>query len=145
MDAAAADGLRAWAKGAYAAEAGVELLIRAFRGRFAHRDCAWVRPSDPTGRYWLDVATLLDYQGICSGGERRVLSVVAALVDGRPITDLGSTLAGLDRDSLLLVLAAMAHAAGAHEHSELVAQGDELVYRQLPAIMSWPAENRRAA
>ena len=56
-------GLRAWAKGDYAQEAGVELLIRAFGGQFAQRGCPWVRPCHRPGWYWLDVRTLLDYSG----------------------------------------------------------------------------------
>jgi hypothetical protein len=38
-----AAGLRDWARGMYATEAAVELLLRAFAGRFAHADQPWIR------------------------------------------------------------------------------------------------------
>lgn len=139
----AATELRSWAKGDYAQEAGIELLVRAFGGQFAQQGCPWVKPCARPGTAWLDVTTLLDYAGVCSGGERRVLTVVAALVDDRPIRDLPDVLAGLDRRTLVLVLAALAHAAGSHEQADLVAQGDQLVFVSLPALVEWP--DRRAA
>lgn len=143
MAVSGAAGLRAWARGDYAQEAGVELLARAFGGRLADTGCPWVRPCARSGVLWLDVAALLDHTGACSGGERRVLDVVAALVDGRPIPDLGDLLAGLDRPALALVLAALAHAAGSHEQADVVRTGDRLVCAALPALVPWP--DRRAA
>lgn len=145
MSATAVNGLRDWAKGDYPQEAGIELLIRAFDSQYAQRGCPWVKPCDRPGWLWLDVATLLDHQAVCSGGQRRVLSVVAALVDDRPIADLGDILAGLDRTNLRLVLAALSHAAGSHEHAELIRRSDELVFVPLPALVPWPDETRRAA
>ncbi len=51
---------------------------------------------------------------ICPGG---VLDIAAALAgDGQPVA-LGEAVSGLDRKHLELVLAAIAHAAGSHEHS----------------------------
>ncbi len=145
MPATAAAGLRAWAKGDYPQEAGIELLVRAFRGQFAQTGCPWVKPCSRPGVLWLDVATLLDYAGVCSGGERRVLTIAAALIDGRPIPDLADVLAGLDRRTLTLVLAAIAHAAGSHEQADLIRQGDQLVFVRLPALIPWPTSTRRAA
>lgn len=136
-------GLRAWARGNYSQEAGIELLARVFSGRFADAGCPWVKSCSRPGVLWLDVAALLDYSGVCSGGERRVLIVVAALVDDRPIDDVGDVLAGLDRRTLVLVLAAFAHAAGSHEHADLIRTGDQLVCVPLPALVPWP--DRRAA
>lgn len=143
MAVSGAAGLRNWAKGDYAQEAGVELLARAFGGQFAQAGCPWMKHCHRPGLYWLDVTTLLDYSGVCSGGERRVLTVVAALVDRRPVDDLGDILAGLDRRTLALVLAALAHAAGSHEQADLVRDGDQLMFVSLPALVPWP--DRRAA
>lgn len=144
MSTTAATGLRSWAKGMYATEAGVELLIRSFAGQFAQVGCPWIKPCHRPGVFWLDVATLLDYRGVCSGGERRVLTVVAALVDGRPVDDLADVLAGLDRQHLTLVLAASAHAAGSHDQVDVIRHGDQLALVDQPALIPWP-ENRRAA
>ena len=82
------DGLRRWARGAYAEEAAVELLVRAFDGRFASVGYRWVRPCDRPGWYWLDGERLVDGTGTLSGGERRVLAITGSLVSGAPLTDL---------------------------------------------------------
>src|SRR4051794_22362063 len=120
MSVEVAAGLRAWAEGSYADEAGVELLIRAFDGRFAEPGCPWICPGARPDWYWIDTDALVEHSGWMSGGERRVLAVVAALVDGRPIADLADVLAGVDRRHLSLILAAMAHAGGSHEQVDMV-------------------------
>jgi hypothetical protein len=142
----AAAGLRAWARGAYDQEAGVELLVRAFGGRFAEQGCPWIRPGDRPGWFWVDVLGLSEHLGVLSGGEQRILAVVASLIDGRRAIDhLGETVAGLDRRHLQLVLAALAHAAGSHEHAELVGRGEELVFVPLQALVAWPEDAAKAA
>ncbi|GAA4743016.1 hypothetical protein GCM10023328_25680 [Modestobacter marinus] len=50
-----------------------------------------------------------------SGGQLRLLRAAASLAEGQPL-DLSDLTAGLDRDELVLLLAALAHAAGSHEH-----------------------------
>lgn len=133
-------GLRAWAKGSYAEEAAVELLARSFGGRFATAGWPWVRSCDHSGWYWLDPDAIWTGSGSLSGGERRMLNVVTALVGGQPLTDLGGTLAGLDRRNLALVLAAFAHAGGSHEHSLLIMTGDDTATLEYPgALVAWPA------
>ena len=136
--AAVIDGLRRWARGAYAEEAAVELLARAFGGRFASTRYRWVRECDRPGWFWLDGERLIDGTGVLSGGERRVLSVVGSLVSGGSLTDLDGLLAGLDRTNLELVLAALAHAAGSHEQVDARVEGDLLVYRRLGPVLAWP-------
>src|SRR6478609_8065063 len=103
MPCAAAEGLRGWAQGSYAGEAGVELLIRSFGGRFAQRGCPWIRSCPRPGWFWVDPEAIADHAGGLSGGERRVLAVVAALVDARPVDDLGDIMAGVDRRHLALI------------------------------------------
>ena len=93
-------GLRAWARGSYAEEAAVELLARSFGGRFASTGWPWVCACDRSGWFWLHAEAIWTGSGVLSGGERRLLNVVAALVGGQPLTDLGGTLAGLDRANL---------------------------------------------
>lgn len=109
--------LRRWARGMYATEAAVELLIRSFDGQFARRGYPWIRRDDDSpARVWLDVERITDdTTGAYSGGERRVLKLVAALLTARSI-DLGDVAAGIDRRHLQLALAAIAHAGGSHQH-----------------------------
>jgi ABC-type transport system involved in cytochrome bd biosynthesis fused ATPase/permease subunit len=75
--------------------------------------------SEPGGRVWIDVDALSDGTGALSGGERRLLAMVAALLEETPV-DVVDVVTGLDRANLHLVLAALAHAAGSHEHAEVV-------------------------
>jgi hypothetical protein len=111
------EALRRWAKGLYPLEAGVELLIRAFDGRFASQGQPWVQQGDDPGWWWIDVEQMNeDNYAALSGGETRVLRIAASLLDGEPV-DLSRNLAGIDREHVQLVLAAIAHASGSHEHS----------------------------
>ena len=136
---ATAMGLRTWSKGDFVQEAGVELLIRAFDGRFAERGWPWVRPCRRPGWFWIDTEAITQRSGCLSGGERRVLSVVASLIGRDPIRNLGDIVTGVDRRHLHLILAALAHAGGSHEHVDLVWHGDELTFGPLPALVPWPA------
>lgn len=109
--------LRGWARGSYPLEAATELLIRAQHGRWASPDQMWVQV-EPNGQAWIDFAELtaqLAAGGTWSGGERRILTVAAAIGDDDGL--LADALPGLDRDNISLVLAAIAHAAGSHEHT----------------------------
>ena len=112
-------GLRSWAKGLYPVEAAVELLVRAANGRFASAGYPWVQPGDEPGWWWLDPIAITDDNLIAlSGGEQRLLRIVASLAGGQPV-NLGANLPGLDRDAMSLVLAAVAHANGSHEHTDI--------------------------
>ena len=137
------DGLRRWARGAYAEEAAVELLVRAFDGRYASIGYRWVRECDRPGWFWLDGERLTNATTVPSSA-RAVLAVAGALVSGAPLTELDSLLAGLDRPNLELVLAALAHAAGSHEQIDAHVEGDFLVYRRLGPVLAWPAPAGRA-
>ena len=48
-----ARGLREWARGSLPMGAGVELLLRAFDGRFAHPSRPWI-VAEPDGHVWVD-------------------------------------------------------------------------------------------
>jgi hypothetical protein len=95
--------LRAWSAGSYSDTAVVELLARAFGGRFAGAGHPWIG-TDAAGRTWLDGDALRAASGL-SGGERRVLALVAALIDLQPV-EIVDVVSGLDRHHLDLVLAA---------------------------------------
>jgi len=74
-----------------------------------------------------------------SSGELRVLRPAASIADGQPI-DLGDLAAGLDRRALTLLLAAIAHAAGSHDHRRLTYDGDGVARPgdRLPPLVAWP-------
>lgn len=141
-------GLRAWAKGTYPLEAGVELLIRASDARFAGAGWPWINQGDAPGSWWLDAAQLNeDNCAALSGGETRLLRVVASLVGGEPV-DLYENVPGLDREHITLVLAAIAHAAGSHQHSgppvpdpegRYTVNGVRMSLAKLPSLFPWPA------
>lgn len=134
-------GLRAWAKGLYPLEAAVELLVRAFDGRFATPGNPWIQPCDQPGWWWLDTHELVDDNlGGVSGGERRLLLIAASLAGGAPVS-LADTLPGLDRDLTDLVLAALAHANGSHEHADIrhdSERGVSVHHARLRSLHPWP-------
>lgn len=140
------DGLRLWAQGTYPLEAGIELLARAFGGRFAGAGHPWVRPT-LAGSYYLDVDQITeDTIGAYSGGEQRMLRIAASLLGGAPV-NLFEELPGLDREHVELVLAAVAHAAGSHQHSgdlvpdpegRYVSNGVRMGFAKLDSLYPWP-------
>ena len=66
---------------------------------------------------WPDLGAALAAGSLVgSSGELHVLHAAASIADGYPV-DLGDLAAGLDRRALTLVLAAIADAAGSHEHT----------------------------
>ncbi|MFL6116989.1 MAG: hypothetical protein ACJ786_37400 [Catenulispora sp.] len=133
--------------GDYADEAAILLLIN-----FGHwlpqlqsADLITVAPEvDGEGRWaqiaWPDLEPALSTGLIVgSSGEVRVLRAAASIADGRPI-DLGDLAAGLDRRALTLLLAAIAHAAGSHDHRRLTYDGDGIARPgdRLPPLVAWP-------
>lgn len=144
-----ADDLRAWAKGSYTTEAGTELLLRAFGGRFAAKGNPWIHTSEtPAGPHqvqaWVDFASIPEEAGALSGGERRFLLLAASLAENVPVV-LGDLVPGLDRENLDLVLAAIAHAGGSHQHSDIRANADgsmTLGHGYLDSLHAWPAALR---
>ena len=128
--------LRAWAKGNYGMEAATELLIRGFNGRFADPGCPWIHPT--TSGHWIDFDAIPAQIGALSGGEQRFLQIAAALNDGDTTVNLGRCLAGLDRQHVHLVLAAVAHASGTHEQQQIAFQPDGTITFARPgAIYRW--------
>ena len=140
---ALAAGLRAWAKGMYATEAAAELLIRACDGRLLLGP--WIRTDQAeSGIAWLD-ATRVDDAAYLSGGQLRVLRIAASLVSSQSPVSLGDELPGLSRGDLELVLAAVAHASGSHQHSDMLIDLDAGVYESRgykPSLHPWPETNR---
>ena len=74
------------------------------------------------------------------GGQRRLLRAAASLAEGQPV-DLADLTAGLDRGELTLLLAALAHAAGSHEHHGLERDDEGLAHdgALLGPVVPWPA------
>lgn len=140
-----ADDLRAWAKGSYATEAATELLLRAFGGRYAAPGNPWVHaktttPEGYTEGPWIDFESIPEEVGVLSGGERRFLLLAASLAENVPVV-LGDVVPGLDRGNLDLVLAAIAHAGGSHQHSDISTNEDgsmTLNPGYLASLHPWP-------
>lgn len=140
-----ADDLRAWARGMYTTEAATELLLKAFGGKFAAPGNPWVHTStEPEGpgqvRAWIDFAAIPEEVGPLSGGERRFLMLAASLAEDVPVV-LGDLVSGLDRENLDLLLAAIAHAGGSHQHSDIRFNEDgamSLGKGYLDSLHPWP-------
>jgi hypothetical protein len=110
--------LRAWARGIYPDEAGVELLIghATFldRADFTARFTATPASSDGTPLAvidWPAAITALDGDLPCSGGEQRMLRLAASLASGIPV-NLRDALTGIDDHGIKLVIQAVLHASG---------------------------------
>jgi len=133
------DDLRAWAKGDYTFEAATELLIRAFGGRYAAANRPWIRKDESDGKPWIDFEAIPEYIGGSSGGERRFLLLVASIAGNEPVV-LSDVVPGLDRDNLSLVLAAIAHAGGSHQHADIRhhEDGTATLSGKLESLYPWP-------
>jgi hypothetical protein len=133
------DQLRAWAQGSYPLVAATELLLRAFNGKFAGPGNPWVIKDAEYGNVWIDFAQIPENLGGLSGGERRLLMLASSLADvGVPVV-IGDVLSGLDREVLNLVLAAVAHAGGSHEHSAIIENADGTAsFQRQPSLYPWP-------
>jgi hypothetical protein len=109
--------LRSWARGLFGLEAAVEVLLRAMGGRFADPGWPWIRFDGY--RLWLDPDRFHPTAATLPRREAALLAIVDALASGHPIRHLADLLAEFDRDTLVLVLAAFAHAGGSHTHTRL--------------------------
>lgn len=136
--------LRAWAQGSYPLVAATELLLRAFNGNFAKPGNPWVINDAEYGNVWIDFEQIPEHLDSLSGGERRLLMLAASLADVGVGVELGDVLPGLDRKVLNLVLAAVAHAGGSHQHSDIVEHPDGTVTLgsrgYLPSLYPWPEQ-----
>jgi hypothetical protein len=113
--------LRAQARGLYAVEASVDLLInhREFLCRREFLD-RFIRHATATTDGAADIATV-DWPAAiaaleagklpCSGGEHRILRIAASLAAGIP-ADLRDCITGLDHNNVQLVISAILHASG---------------------------------
>jgi hypothetical protein len=120
------------ALGDYSDEAAILLLITLDgnvdgEGLWAH--IAWPDLADA-----VRIGTITGNSSQCS-----LLQAAASIADGHPV-DLGDLAAGLDRRALTLVLAAIAHAAGSHEHHHTARDPDGVPQPvgQLPPLIAWP-------
>jgi hypothetical protein len=132
------------AVGDYAAEAGVLLLANDgyWLARLRAAGMITVEAEPVGGELWarIEWAELDDARadGRLPGSPEglAVLRVAVSLADGRPV-DLAEVAVALDRRTLGLVLAALAHAAGSHDHRVPAGQGTDADLRLGPLI-AWP-------
>lgn len=132
-------GLRAWARGMYTTEAAVELLIRS--GRALYPAAPWLTQRSD-GKIALDFDQLDEAAGAWSGGERALVAIAVSLVDPERPVQLGDEIARLDRDDVALVLAAIAHTSGSHQHSGLRhgADGRPVGIVRHDTLYPWPQD-----
>jgi hypothetical protein len=137
---AAAAGLRAWAHGVDPLEAAVELLIRYHGGRFIDPSWPWIDVDDSEWCVLLP-EHLTGYEtGALSSGERRILAIAGSLAGGATV-DLADAVCGVDRHAVELTLAAISHASGSHQHSDIRIDHNRRVAPLrgiLPALYAWP-------
>lgn len=94
---------------------------------------------------WPDLDAAVRFGTITgSNSQRWVLGAAASIADGHPV-DLGDLAAGLDRRDLTLVLAAIAHAAGSHDHPHTPRDPGGVPHPcdRLPPLIAWPQSNRQ--
>ncbi|MFI7455053.1 hypothetical protein ACIBQX_46820 [Nonomuraea sp. NPDC049714] len=111
---------RAWARGSYALEAAVELLIR-HDVWLTHREFRRYAIDYVTATYTRVPYAVIDWRAAhlalnrgcmpCSGSEAAILRIALSLADGLPV-ELGPAITGLDTTNLAHVLAAIGHASG---------------------------------
>lgn len=118
-------------------EAATELLIRT---GWAGLNRSWVM-WDGSGACWIDFDLIPSRIGVFSGGEQRLLRL-AASIGGTAGVVVGDEVVGLDRGTTRLVLAAIAHAAGAHKPGRSVEFADDGTPHvvNVEALYSWPDE-----
>lgn len=134
---ATTNAVRAWARGSYTTEAGVELLIRLER---IYAGAPWVIWNGRDEHAALDIDALLRGAVGWSDRDVRVLRFAVSLIGGLAL-DLSEELPLLDRSTMTLVLAALAHGNGSHDDSEFVPGGDHRPSgtRDLGSLYPWPA------
>lgn len=135
------------AVGDYAAEAAVLLLANAghWLPQLQGTGLITLEQDAVTGDRWAQIQWGEVDQALAAGrifgssGQVRVLRAAAGLADGQPV-DLADLATGLDRPSLILLLAAIAHAGGSHEHREEITdeQGIVRLGDKVPPLVSWP-------
>ena len=108
--------LRAWARGIYPDEAGIELLIghAVFLDRADFTSRFITIPGDGAGLAvidWPAAVAALDDSLPCSGGENRMLRLAASLAAGIPV-NLRDALTGIDDRGIQLVIKAVLRASG---------------------------------
>lgn len=137
------ENLRAHVHGNYPLEAGTEMLIRAFGGRFAEPGNPWIK-EDPRAKEkpWIDFGEIANHVGALSGGEGRFLMLAASVAVDVPVS-LGEILAHLDRALLEIAMAAFSHASGSHQDcgDRFSDDGLSIVRGERPGpLYPWPAE-----
>ena len=112
--------LRAHAEGLHASEAAAELLISHatwlhkddFLTQFMHTATGLTSGIPMASIDWPEAISALDAGRLpCSGGENRILRIIASLAVGIPV-DLRETLTGLDAINITRVTTAVRHAGG---------------------------------
>lgn len=136
------DAVRRWAQGVYATEAGAELLIRG--GKAIYEGAPWLRDVGPaSGQRMVAVDADLLYieSGAWSGSEKRMTAVAVSMLGEGHLVDLSDATTGMDPEPISLILAAIAHASGAHEARMPIIRDRTLAGYSEPAnLFPWPSK-----
>ncbi len=125
-----AEALLRGASGMYTCEASIRLLLAhgVWPVRLAAAEFVELsdedEPEEPRYAWvgWCYAVAALEAGTLTGGSDNRVLRIAASLSElGVPV-DLADAVTGLDRHNLALVLAAVSHANGAHEHKDYAAE-----------------------
>lgn len=134
--------LRTWSAGDYPLEAATELLLRGFGGRFADTSRGWIM-RDRMGRYVVDFASIPAGISSLTEGEQGFLRIASSLGEGGPV-QLSEVLPGMDPRNIMLILAAVAHAAGTHADTDFrVDQEGRMHVGADPSLYPWPNPQQR--
>jgi hypothetical protein len=135
------------AVGDYADEAAVLLVINSghWLPQLQFADLITVVPDIDSDGLWAHIAwpdlepALVAGRLVGGRGEVRLLSAAASIAESYPV-DLGDLAASLDRPSLTLLLAAIAHAAGSHDQPgpTNAVEGAAHSGHRLPPLVAWP-------
>ena len=126
--------LRENAAGHRAREAAVELLIRAWHGRFAGTGNPWIKTDQHAAWVAWDKITD-DTTGALSSGERRYLVIARDLAVG-PLSEIDG---GMDLTSSALLLGAVEHPAGAGTSTYAVDHTTGQLHTiEMPRHYPWP-------
>lgn len=136
------DAVRRWAQGVYATEAGAELLIRG--GKAIYEGAPWLREVGRAGGQRMvavDADLLYVESAAWSGSEKRITAVAVSMLGEGHLVDLSDATTGMDPESISLILAAIAHASGAHEARMPIIRDQKITGYCEPAnLFPWPSK-----
>lgn len=119
------EALRAYARDCPVTRAGVEILIRAFEGKYATEMYVRVSRSGEQTIAWVEPSVLVRRTRIAPSGEQLTIDLVEALL-GHSEVNIAAVMEGVDDETRDIILAALAFIGGDEGpliHDELLRSG----------------------